>query len=430
MEVRKGQIDAAVAYTYDRLSRDPVDFIIIQDEMEKAGVELILVSETLDSTDEGKLILHVRGYAAKVEAKKIAERTQRGLKQRAKAGKLPSGQRGRLYGYHYRDGVRVINEYQAAVVRNMFQWLLEGTSINEITYRLRAMDVPTPLSKPYWIRSTVYKILTNPAFMGKTLIYHGTMEIPGATPPIVSEDTFNQAQELLKQNKGKAGRMSKVRYLLRNRIVCSRCGRKYWGVAHSKTEDRHYYCKGRRSIITPIKCDNRGYKAEYIENIVWEKIEALLAKPEVILAGLETMQQEINDSGTFVNELEMINGQLANREKQRDRIYRSYYIAGDEAKFTKDITALDKEVKALSDRRAELLSRIENGKTLAVDVKRVSEYCNMVSGNISRFTFEDKQLALEALNIKVYIDGDNIDIQGAIPVDDILSTPAWPSGNR
>ena len=49
----------------------------------------------------------------------------------------------------------------------------------------------------------------------------------------------------------------------------------------------------------------------------------------------------------------------------------------------------------------------------------------MVSGNISRFTFEDKQLALEALYIKVYIDGDNIDIQGAIPVDDILSTPAW-----
>jgi len=45
-------------------------------------------------------------------------------------------------------------------------------------------------------------------------------------------------------------------------------------------------------------------------------------------------------------------------------------------------------------------------------------------------TFEDKQLALEALNIKVYIDGDNIDIQGAIPVDDILSTPAWSGGNR
>jgi len=50
MEVRKGQIDAAVAYTYDRLSRDPVDFIIIQDEMEKAreiaaGIRKVIAAE-------------------------------------------------------------------------------------------------------------------------------------------------------------------------------------------------------------------------------------------------------------------------------------------------------------------------------------------------------------------------------------------------
>ena len=46
------------------------------------------------------------------------------------------------------------------------------------------------------------------------------------------------------------------------------------------------------------------------------------------------------------------------------------------------------------------------------------------------FTFEDKQLALEALSIKVYIDGDNIDIQGVVPIGNILSTPAWSGGKR
>ena len=59
--VRNKHIDAVIAYTYDRLSRDPVDFIIIQDEIEKAGLELFLINDTLDNTDEGKLILHVKG---------------------------------------------------------------------------------------------------------------------------------------------------------------------------------------------------------------------------------------------------------------------------------------------------------------------------------------------------------------------------------
>ena len=41
----------------------------------------------------------------------------------------------------------------------------------------------------------------------------------------------------------------------------------------------------------------------------------------------------------------------------------------------------------------------------------------MVKNNLNNFTFKDKCLTMEALDIKVYIDGDNIDIQGAIPLD-------------
>jgi len=52
--VRDKEVDVVIAYTLDRLSRDPVHFIILQKEMEKAGVELILVTETIDR--EQKLI--------------------------------------------------------------------------------------------------------------------------------------------------------------------------------------------------------------------------------------------------------------------------------------------------------------------------------------------------------------------------------------
>ena len=45
--VRDKEVDAVIAYTLDRLSRDLVHFIILQEELEKAVVALILVTETV-----------------------------------------------------------------------------------------------------------------------------------------------------------------------------------------------------------------------------------------------------------------------------------------------------------------------------------------------------------------------------------------------
>jgi len=66
--VRDREVDAVIAYTLDRLSRDPVHFIILQEELERVGVTLIMVTEDIDSSDMGKLIAHIRGFAAKLEA--------------------------------------------------------------------------------------------------------------------------------------------------------------------------------------------------------------------------------------------------------------------------------------------------------------------------------------------------------------------------
>ncbi len=57
--VRDKQVDVVIAYTLDRLSRDPVHFIILQEELERVGVELILVTEDVDSSDLGRLITYI-----------------------------------------------------------------------------------------------------------------------------------------------------------------------------------------------------------------------------------------------------------------------------------------------------------------------------------------------------------------------------------
>jgi site-specific DNA recombinase len=161
--VRNDQIDVVVVYCLDRLSRDPTHGVILTQELDKHNVALEAVIEDVDNTELGKLISYIRGYASKVEAEKLKERTLRGKKASVAEGKIPHGGFARLYGYDY-DKInkkRTVNETEAYWVRQIFDWLVsEGLSTNAITYRLRALNAPAKLSQ-YWYRSSVIEILKN-----------------------------------------------------------------------------------------------------------------------------------------------------------------------------------------------------------------------------------------------------------------------------
>ncbi|MFC2026395.1 recombinase family protein [Chloroflexota bacterium] len=455
--VRAGDIDVVVCHCLDRLSRDPVHGVIIIEELEKHHVILEAATETVDSSEVGKLISYIRGFASKLEAQKIRERTMRGKKARALAGKLPANSHAHLFGYSYLpgkgigEGVRYVNEQQADVVRQMYQWLLEGLSTDAITYRLREMAIPTPTKKGYWIRSTVLGILKNPAYYGKTYAFTCTygkpkrrlkpdtkrkntgiiwkpreewLEIPNATPPIISEATYNAAQERLGQNRRMAARNSKNEYLLHGHIYCARCGRAFWGAPGIKPrngkryEYPFYQCSGRLKKVTPVKCNNRQYNAKKIEELVWAQIEEVLRNPELILAELERREQE-QESSIWQRDLERLINQLANRKKQKDRVWTAFRITGDEDTFRRDIAILDREIQQAEAEIAKLEERIEGNKQFTLNANNLKQACEVVASNLKTLSFEEKRLAFQALQVRVSIDGDNINIHGVIPLQTV-----------
>ena len=175
--VRNEQIDVVVVYCLDRLSRDPTHGVILTQELEKHRVILEAVTETVDSSELGKLISYIRGFASKLEAEKIRERTMRGRRTRVANGRIP-GNRTRHFGYHYvpvkgeGERVRYINEDEAKWIRKWKDWLLyEEAGLNEITRRMRALRVPTCTGKGIWWGSTIRGILTNPAIAGITYAF-------------------------------------------------------------------------------------------------------------------------------------------------------------------------------------------------------------------------------------------------------------------
>ncbi len=163
--VRDKQVDAVIVYVLDCLSGDPVHTIILEDELERSGVQLISVTEDIDSSDLGKLVSYIRGYAAKLEVEKIRERTTRGKLSSAKEGKQPGGRP--KYGYKLVDGRHVIEPREAEVIRMVFDWLVRsGMSLRAIQHKLIRTGIPTREGKPWWQRVTLYRIVTDLIYTG------------------------------------------------------------------------------------------------------------------------------------------------------------------------------------------------------------------------------------------------------------------------
>jgi DNA invertase Pin-like site-specific DNA recombinase len=72
--------DVVITTAVDRLSRDATDLLVIARDMERAGAGLRSIAEpVVDTTsDFAELVLAMLGVAAKLERRRIAERTARG----------------------------------------------------------------------------------------------------------------------------------------------------------------------------------------------------------------------------------------------------------------------------------------------------------------------------------------------------------------
>lgn len=429
--VRSKQIDTIIAYTLDRVSRDPVHFIIIQDELEKNGVELILCTETIDSSDMGKLISHIKGYAAKLEAQKITERTSRGRRERVKAGKLPTG-RGVLYGYDYNKdtGTNKANDC-LDVVRMAGEWLInEGVSLNEVCRRLMDKGIPAPKGGLIWSRGTVGRIFRNPTYAGKSHAYKTVtrmgkrrcantpdkmIEIPEAVDRVAfNSEEWELIQRQLERNRELSPPNQKLDYLLSGRVYCRQCGRKYYGYPmHQKP---YYRCSGRIKL-NYTGCTNKTFNANALESLVWQEVRKVLEKPEVILAEVKSQRESGADIDALERQLDALKKRAQGLDDTDTKNIRLYYAElWDYDKLEKETLRLRKEQAKLNKEIKDVETRIASAKEWAEGEASIIEACKLAYGNLDQFTSKEKRLALEALNIRIEIDGSTIYFNGIMPV--------------
>ncbi|MBA7474085.1 hypothetical protein ES707_09433 [subsurface metagenome] len=446
--VRNEQIDVLVVYCLDRLSRDPTHGVILTQELEKHNVILEAVTETIDSSELGKLISYIRGFASKLEAEKIRERTMRGKRARAREGRIPGGGVAKLYGYNYikvsqeNGGRRVINETETEWVRKIYEWLVnDGLSTSAITYRLRDLGAPTKCGG-LWCRSAVLNILKNPAYTGKTYAFTTVngkpftrapeewIEIPGVTPAIIPQELFEAAHKQLQVNRTKATRNVKHKYLLRGHIYCAQCGRAFYGcttndrVAGQHSLVRRYQCSGKLRMVVPVyRCKNKSWQGNKLEALVWEQIEHVLDNPEFIITEMEKQSQGANELGVLEIELQQIERRLKTLNREQKELLENALRGFPESLIISENKKINSKKTGLEAQKAELETQIKASQDATISLPKLEHFVELLRQKLTMLDFETKRLALDMLNIRVLLDGHNVEITGTIPImDDVIVT--------
>src|SRR5215208_3490035 len=170
--------DIVLGHALDRLSRNQTHQGLILSEIEHAGARLELVTEKLEDTPEGRLLLSVRGFVAEVERLKISERTNRGRRKRAQDGKMMPGPRP-LYGYRWRDDERSAlepNPDTAPVIQRIFRELAGGKSMRQVTRDLMQDGVPTATGGSHWDISSLHYLLRQETYLGRACTFRTKRE--------------------------------------------------------------------------------------------------------------------------------------------------------------------------------------------------------------------------------------------------------------
>jgi len=449
------QLEAVLIYAPDRLSRNYAYQVILIEELTAQGVEVIFMNAPEGDSPEAALLLQFQGMIAQYERALILERSRRGKRHKAKSGSV-NVLGGAPYGYRYVKKTEYTAAYyeiidsQAEVVREIYRLYTEELrSIGGITRWLDKQGILTRKGKSRWDRSTIWAMLRNPAYMGKACFgktqsvarkkvtrplrqkggYSARcsakretpkeewIEIP--VPAIISEQTFELAQERLQKNKQLAARRTKVPTLLQGMLVCSHCGYSYYRTSTKTSKRKIYYYRCLGSDDYRYKngriCQSRPIRQDYIDQVVWQHLIKLLENPQLIHDEIRKRTEQAAAADPLNLRKQKLLKEKTRLQKSIDKLldaYQEHLLPLGELRkrmpsLRKRQATLDAELKSLE---ANALFQEQN-KTTILNIESFLEHLRVTA---DKLTIENKRKILQLLVNEILVAEDAIIINHSI----------------
>lgn len=262
-DCRKGKIDLILTKSISRFGRNTVELLETVRELKRLGISVRFEKEKIDTlTAEGELLLTLLASMAQEESQSISQNIRWRVKKRFEEGKpyIPQD----IFGYRWNGDEYVIEPHEASIVRQVFEWYMEGLSAPKIAKRLDDRGERTRLGNRFTKR-VIYNMFDQEAYCGRlilqktfrdqfgsrSILNDGQMAkyiIENAHEAIVTPEYF----QLVNQEKKRRARrrVSKHDALakLQGKVYCEHCGLDMVLTLETKFNQEkrvRYYCRTR-----------------------------------------------------------------------------------------------------------------------------------------------------------------------------------------
>ena len=419
---REGRIDLILCKSVSRFGRNSVDVLRTIRSLRERGIGVVFEKEGVDTrTMNSELILAFHSAFSQSESESIRENVSRGLRMAYEQGTIAIGPN--LYGFRKsQDGGVEIDEEQAAVVRQIAQWFLNGDSLHTIVDKLAQRHIPSPKGKDIWSTPTIRSILSNEKYKGDVLLQKtykpslfsdravrndGALKkyyIEDVLPRILEPETFDRIQEELAKRGAKRPTSEKAKtpfgrysgkYALSTLVVCGQCGALYRRVT--------WYRKGDKKIVW--RCGARlDNKADCTQSPTLEEPALQAAVMEAISQQyihkeetLETTMQSIRSVLTpETAESEFaIRSKINDLQKERKALLTKALSENDDGKYDFQFLRIKRELEQL---QTQLEGVQAAQKSQTVDKARMAEIAALLE------QFQESDLPFENILVRKVVD--------------------------
>jgi site-specific DNA recombinase len=466
-----GRIERLYVHAPDRLARRYAHQVLLIDELRRAGVEIVFLNRPIGDTPEDDLLLQVQGVIAEYERAKILERGRRGRRHAARSGSV-SALTGAPFGYRYvsrSEGGGVarfeVVEEEARIVRLIFAWVgRERLSLREACRRLQEMNCRTRQGSPQWHASTLRGMLINPAYTGHAAFgrfhylpprprlraqrghskpsSHPVSRVPASreewidipVTSIVDDATFEAVRAQLAENKQrKRDRETGHVWLLQGLTVCRRCGYAYYGKSAPRTREydrtnvlRYYRCTGAdgHKFQGQALCCNPPVRADQLEEVVWDRVKAILQEPERIADEYNRRIAQAAAGAEESEEVARLEKQMAGVRRGIERLIDSYaggFVEKDE--FEPRITGMKQRMSQLKERCEAAVQATEHERDIRLVVSRLEDFATKVSDGLYRLDRAGQREIIRAMVKRIDIEQGELEIVFRVPPPHVPSDP-------
>lgn len=455
-DIKSGRIKCLVVRDLSRFGRDYIETgTYLERIFPQIGLRFIAIKENYDNFDTDgsneSLMIPLQNMINALYSKDISRKVSTALKAQMEQGTFQK--RNLPYGYRWNEEHTnmVIDEETASYVRLIFQRKIEGWSMPMILDELDRLGAPnTELRKRQngtrtgdgcsckgWHKSTVYGILTNPHYVGDTVlgrsmvaIYKGIKShnvkdkdewivFPNTHEAIISREDFQKVQDIMnaasEARQTKMQKSEEIRATLINlfdgKIICADCGKRMY--FHRKRVDKRkdggwyafYECStyvGRRYE----HCTAHYIRQDRLERDVLAaillQVKAALDYDKLLdkLRGSEG-EKNIRDKQNAL--ITSLNLKLSGVSKKRTRLYEDLAEGIlDEEEYTFAKKSYDEQFADLSRRLDEAVQRRSKfNEAMSVDNKWIT-----LMKSVSTATQLSQELVDESVEmVKIHEDG-------------------------